>query len=267
LQHLKLSNSQGVLTVSMNRPEKRNAFFPEMIRELTKAFEDASKSSSVRAVVLTGEGESFSSGGDLDWMRSMAKYTLKQNIKDAERLFDMYWAISRCRVPVIGRAFGHCFGGGAGLNAVCDIVAAETKTQYCFSEVKWGLVPAVISPFVFERVHSNRIAEWFMTAKVFTAPEALEAGLIHFHGSMQEVDTYIDQTLMSLLNAAPLAVRETKRLLRSFSPLEWKLVRPRVVKAIATARVGDEGQKGLSAFLNKENPRWSEPGYGAPKKI
>lgn len=267
MEHLKLSQNQGVLTVSLNRPEKRNAFYPEMIQAITKTFNKAAKEKDLRAVLLTGEGESFCSGGDLEWMKSMAKYTLKQNLKDAEELFAMFWSIRNCPVPVVGRVFGHCFGGGAGLTAVCDIVAAEAKTQFSFSEVKWGLVPAVISPFVVDRALPSRVAEWFTTAKVFLAPEALAGGLINFSGSIDEADAYLEQTLRLLQAAAPQAVRDTKRLLQSYTKINWKSARPRVTKLIANARVGKEGQKGLKAFVDKKTPQWSEPPYGAPAKI
>lgn len=267
MKHLLLSHNLGVLTISLNRPEKRNAFFPEMIAEITKAFTDVAKDKSVRAVLLTAEGKSFCSGGDLEWMKSMAEYTLQKNLKDADRLFEMYWRIRNCPVPVVGRVFGHCFGGGAGLTAVCDIVAGETHTQYSFSEVKWGLVPAVISPFVVERARAAHVAEWFTTAKVFTSPEALQGGLINFCGTIDEVDRYLEQTFKSILNSAPEAVRETKKLLQSYSQTDWKKARARVTKLIAQRRVSEEGQRGLKAFLDKTNPQWSEPPYGRPAKI
>lgn len=267
MENLKISQNQGVLTVSLNRPEKRNAFFPGMIRELTKTFQSTSKDKSLRAVLLTGEGESFCSGGDLEWMRDSANYTKAQNLKDANDLFTLFWSIYSCPVPVVGRVFGHCFGGGAGLNAVCDIVAAESKTKFSFSEVKWGLVPAVISPFVYERAHTAQVSEWFMTAKIFMAPEAMSGGLIGYQGTMAEVDLFVETTLAAIGASAPQAVRNTKRLLRSYSTIRWKSARALVTKTIAEARTGGEGQKGLTAFLNKENPKWSEPGYGAPAKI
>lgn len=267
MQHLKLSQSHGILKVALNRPERRNAFFPEMIGEILKTFKDLKKDKTVRAVVLTGEGKSFCSGGDLEWMKSMARYTLKQNIKDAEELYAMYWAIRSCPVPVIGRVFGHCFGGGAGLTAVCDIVAAEESTQFCFSEVKWGLVPAVISPFVSERAAPAKVREWFLTAKVFDASEALSGGLINFVGSLADVDAFVEKTVDLIQGAAPEAVRETKKLHQSYSTISWKKVEPTVTKLIAKRRVSDEGQKGLQAFLEKREPRWSESPYGAPAKI
>ncbi len=267
MEFLKVTQNQGVKTVSLNRPEKRNAFHPGMIREITKAFKDIAKDKAVRAVLLTGEGQSFCSGGDLEWMKSMADYTLAQNVKDAKELYAMYWAIRSCPVPVIGKVFGHCFGGGAGLNAVCDIVAAEEKTQFSFSEVKWGLVPAVISPFVSERATPAMTREWFLTAKVFGAHDALYGGLINFAGAMSEVDAYLEETFKSIMAAAPEAVRETKKLHQSYSTISWKKVEPQVTKLIAKRRVSAEGQKGLKAFLEKKSPQWSESPYGAPAKI
>ncbi len=267
MDFLKLTSNLNVLTVSLNRPEKRNAFHPRMINELTLAFHNAAKDKNLRAVVLTGEGQSFCSGGDLEWMKETAKYGQAKNLKDAKQLFKMYAAIRSCPVPVIGKMFGHCFGGGAGMTGVCDIVAAEEKTQFSFSEVKWGLVPAVISPFVSERAAPAKIREWFLTAKVFTSPEALAGGLINFSGSMAEVDGYIEKTLNLILNSAPQAVRDTKKLHQSYTTVNWKKVEPLVTKLIAKRRASSEGQTGLSAFLNKQPSPWGASYYAQAKKI
>ena len=267
MNSIKVTQNNSIVTVSLNRPEKRNAFHPEMISEITKAFKSLAKDKTVRAVVLTGEGESFCSGGDLEWMKSMAKYSLKQNLQDATRLFDMYWAIRCCPVPVIGRVFGHGFGGGAGLVAVCDIVAAEQKTQFCFSEVKWGLVPAVISPFVVEKAQAAWIREWFLTARVFLADEAVTGGLVGFAADQNDCDEFVEHTLKLILAAAPDAVKQTKSLHQSYSTVDWKKAKAKVTKLIAQRRVSDEGQKGLKAFLEKRTPVWSESGYGAPAKV
>jgi methylglutaconyl-CoA hydratase len=264
MENVKVREQDGVLTISLNRPEKRNAFFPAMIKELSKAFSAAAKQHHLRAVVLTAEGPSFCAGGDMEWMKSMAKYSMAQNVKDAEQLFALFWSIRSCPVPVIGRVFGHGFGGGAGLVAACDMVAADSATQFCFSEVKWGLVPAVISPFVLERTSSSWVREWFLTAKVFQAPAALQGGLIQFCGSMPEVDAYVADTVKLLKAAAPEAVRETKKLCQSYSTLEWKKVRSQVTRLIARRRVSAEGQLGLQAFLDKRSPDW---GAGASQKI
>jgi methylglutaconyl-CoA hydratase len=155
----------------------------------------------------------------------------------------------------------------AARDAVCDIVAAESATQFCFSEVKWGLVPAVISPFVTERAAPARVREWFLTAKVFTSPEALQGGLINFSGNMTEVDAFIDSTIRLIVGAAPEAVKDSKKLQQSYSTIQWKKVEPVVTKLIAKRRVSAEGQKGLKAFLDKRTPDWNETAYGKPAKI
>lgn len=266
MEFLKLSQNQGILTVALNRPEKRNAFHPGMIREITKVFSGLHKEKKVRAVLLTAEGGSFCSGGDLEWMKEMATYSKKENLKDADHLFAMYWAVRQCPVPVIGKVFGHAFGGGAGLVAVCDIVAAERSTQFSFSEVKWGLVPAVISPFVMDKASVAFTSEWFLTAKVFNADEAVRGGLANYSGSLIEVDQYLENTFKAILAAAPEAVRESKKLHQSYSVIPWKKVRPKVTKLIAARRASAEGQKGLSAFLDKQTPQWSESSYGSPAK-
>ncbi len=267
MKHLKLTSNQNIVTVALNRPEKRNAFHPEMIQELTEVFTGFQSEEKLRAVILTGEGESFCSGGDLEWMKSMAQFSHSENLQDANLLFDMFSAIRTTPVPVVGRVFGHCFGGGAGLVSVCDIVAAELKTQFCFSEVKWGLVPAVISPFVVERAHASAVREWFTTAKVFLADEAMAGGLINFSGNLSDVDAYMEHTLKLILGAAPEAVRETKALHQSYSTLDWDAIRYKVTGIIADRRVSVEGQKGLQAFLNKTTPNWNESENGSPAKI
>lgn len=259
---LKITQNNGVRTISLNRPEKRNAFEPEMIKALTKAFRELDQT--VRAVILTGEGTSFCAGGDLQWMKSMAGFTLEENVRDAEALFDMYFAIRQAPVPVLGRVFGHAFGGGAGLLAVCDIAAAEDNTQISFSEVKWGLVPAVISPFVTERAAPAKTREWFVTAKVFPAREARDGGLLNFVGLIDEVDAYLEKRVREILGSAPEAVRETKRLHQSYSPIDWKTAKTECSKLIAARRVSAEGQRGLKAFLEKRDPKWSDDG---PPKV
>jgi methylglutaconyl-CoA hydratase len=244
-----------VQTVCLNRPEKRNAFDPEMIGELTAVFKKASLKTA-RAIILTGAGESFCSGGDLDWMKSMAKYTLKQNAKDSENLFAMYEAIRNCPLPVVGKVHGHAFGGGVGLASVCDIVAAESQTQFCFSEVKWGLVPAVISSFCLEKMSPNKAQEWMLTAKVFSADEAYGAGLIHFQGSQIEVDNYVEKTIKLLRKAGPEAIGETKKLLHFLRANPRAKYRKESTRVIAQRRVSKEGQAGLKSFLEKKPTPW-----------
>jgi len=266
VDYLRVKETSGILTVSLNRPDKRNAFFPPMIGEITRTFLKVQNAKEIRAVLLTGERPSFCAGGDAEWMRSMVTFTEKKNVADSENLFDMYWSVYNCPVPVIGGVFGHCFGGGAGLVAVCDIVAAENKTEFAFSEVKLGLVPAVISPFVMERVHHNKVMEWFVTGQVFGSEEAMLGGLVDFRGSPEECDVFLEENCKLILNSAPEAVRETKQLVRSYSTTNWKKVRAHVTKLIAARRVSEEGQRGLQCFLEKRNPHWSGPIHGRSAK-
>jgi len=255
MKNVKVEIKDGVQWLRLNRPEKRNAFEPQMMAEITEVFKKA-PSSGARAIVLIGEGESFCSGGDLDWMKSMAGYSLEENRRDSENLFDMYEAARTCPLPVIGQIHGHAFGGGLGLVAVCDIVAAESKTQFCFSEVKWGLVPAVISSFVLEKMSPSKAREWMLTAKVFTSPEALDAGLIHFQSDSIQVEQFVTDTLKLLRKAAPEAVSETKKLLRFLDENPRSSYRKESTRVIAEKRVGAEGQAGLKSFLEKKPTPW-----------
>lgn len=255
MKHVKVELKDQVQWVRLNRPEKRNAFEPQMMTEITEVFRKAS-SSGARMMVLTGEGESFCSGGDLDWMKSMAAYSLEENRRDSENLFDMYDAARTCPLPIVGKIRGHAFGGGLGLVAVCDIVAAERETLFCFSEVKWGLVPAVISSFVLEKMSPSKAREWMLTAKIFTASEALNAGLIHFEGESDQVEKFVADTLKLLRKAAPEAVSETKKLLRFLNENPSSGYRKESTRVIAEKRVGAEGQAGLKSFLEKKPTPW-----------
>lgn len=266
MKTLRLTQNLGVMNVALNRPEKRNAFQPEMIRELTQVFAGVESDPTVRAVLLTGEGVTFCAGGDLEWMKSMAQFTRDENLRDAEGLFDMFATIRSCPVPLIGRIHGHAMGGGLGLVALCDIVAAESRTVFCFSEVKWGLVPSVISPFVREKMEHRWAHEWMLTARTFTAADAQRASLIQFHGDTAQVDAYIEETLNLLNQAAPGALRETKKILLAQSQVDWKEMRRLTCQVIADRRVSAEGQRGLQAFLEKKNPNWTDL-YGPKSKI
>ena len=267
MQNLKITQSNGVRTVSLNRPLRRNAFEPILIKELKAQFQEIAEQRNVRAVVLTGEGTSFCSGGDLEWMKAAGQLTRDENVRDAECLFDMFKAIRDVPVPVIARVFGHCFGGGLGLVAACDLVAAEATTQFCFSEVKWGLAPSVISPFVAEKAAPHMLREWFITAKVFDAAEAMRGGLVHFAGKLGDVDDYIERTLRLFREAAPHAIAATKELHQKSSGIDWDYMRTYTTELIADRRMSEEGQTGLAAFLDKSKPKWTLGAAGAANKI
>jgi methylglutaconyl-CoA hydratase len=260
VQYLKVERraSGAVAVVSLNRPEVRNAFHPVMIEELRAVFaEDLNRDTKLRAVLLRGEGKSFCAGADLGWMQSMVNFTLTENQRDSESLFAMFAALRDCPVPLIGRVHGHVMGGALGLAAVCDIVAAEQQTLFCFSEVRLGLAPAVISPFVLEKMHPSHAHRYMLTAETFSAAEAKDVGLVHFRGDLAAVDDFVEKTLTMVTENGPEAVRATKRLLRlGAGRSEWDMIRAETTRVIAERRVSPEGQEGLRGFLEKRVPSW-----------
>lgn len=256
MKHLVVSEKNGVTTVTLNRPEKHNAFNPDMIAELTDLFLELENMPSRSAIVLKGQGKSFSAGGDLEWMRSMVNFTLEENLADARRLFDMYQAMAFCATPLIGLVHGNVMGGGLGLVAVCDVVAAESATQFCFSEAKIGIAPAVISPWVLRKVPQGMAREVMLTAKMFGVDHAQQMGLVHFSGPMAEVEDFVTSTVENLRKCSPGAVRSAKKLLNDISAHPWDQLRDLASQVIAERRVSEEGQEGLKAFLEKREPSW-----------
>lgn len=257
MKFVKVALQGEQFNITLNRPDKRNAFHPQMISEITEAFHLAGKEPKAKYVFLSGEGKSFCSGGDLDWMKSMKEYSLEENIEDSKALFEMFRAGYELDLPVLGKLHGHVMGGAIGLAAICDVVAAEEKTLFCFSEVKWGLVPAVISPFVTRKIKKSRADQLMLTAKLFSASEALEAGLIHFSGSEDQVTSFINDQLKLLSQAAPIALKDTKKLLKKIEGFDPNQVLDSTTQVIAKRRVSEEGQKGLQFFLDKQTPDWS----------
>lgn len=243
-------------SVKLNRPDKHNAFNPEMIKELTEFFIGADKDKFAGAILLSGAGASFCSGGDLEWMKSMAQFKFEENIEDARALYNMYAAAAQCSLPIVGYLHGSVYGGGLGLAAICDIAIAEATTQFCFSEVKIGLVPAVISSFVLKKMDENKAREFMMTARVFDAEAAQSAGLIEFSGRELEIQEYRDQTIHLLGKSGPEAVRETKKLLNKLQKETSDTVREDCIRVISERRVSPEGQEGLKSFLEKRKPAW-----------
>ena len=233
-----------VLRVTLARPERRNAFDAELISELTEAFADVGDA---RAVVLAGEGESFCAGADIEWQRSAIDLSFDENVEDALRLYRMCEAVDRCPAPVIARVHGYALGGGSGLVACADIAIAAPDATFGFSEVKLGIIPAVISPFVLPRLgaHARR---YFMTGERFDAATAVRIGLVEEVAA--DLDDAVDRLLSELLSSGPAAVREAKQLLRE---------RPEGVETAQIAarlRAGAEGQEGLRAFLERRAPSW-----------
>jgi methylglutaconyl-CoA hydratase len=243
-------------TVKLNRPEKRNAFTPDMIKELTEFFRMAEKDKFAGAVILSGEGDTFCAGGDLKWMQSMVNFNLEENKRDATALFELYESAAKCTLPIIGFIRGHAFGGGLGLTAICDVAIAEMDTQFCFSEVKLGLVPAVISSFILNKMAPNKAKELMITGQVFDAKIAYEAGLVEYVGRELECQDYLNAVIHRISENGREACREVKRLISHIRYSEPKNVKEECINVISKVRIGDEAQEGLKSFLEKRKPAW-----------
>jgi enoyl-CoA hydratase/carnithine racemase len=242
---VRLDRDGHVLRVTLARPERRNAFDAQLIGELAEAFVDVGKA---RAVVLAGEGASFCAGADVDWMRSSVGLSFDENVADANAMRAMFEAIDRCPAPVVARVQGHALGGGAGLVAAADIAVSARDTAFAFSEVKLGIVPAVISPFALARIGAGHARRYFVTGERFDALTALRIGLVS--EVADDLDAAVDRVVGELLSAGPHAARWAKRLVRE------RPDGPETARWIAERRASDEGQEGLRAFLEKDEPDW-----------
>jgi methylglutaconyl-CoA hydratase len=242
---LTVERDGSVLRVTLARPDQRNAFDAALIAELAEAFVDVGRS---RAVVLAGEGPSFCAGADVDWMRASAGLSYEENVADANALRRMLESIDGCPAPVIARVQGYALGGGAGLVAAADIAIASRDAVFAFSEVKLGIVPAVISPFALAKIGAGAARRYFLTGERFDAETALRIGLAH--EIADDLDTAVDRVVAELLSAGPHAVRWAKRLVRE------RPDGPETARWIAERRTSDEGQEGLAAFLEKRPPSW-----------
>jgi methylglutaconyl-CoA hydratase len=242
---LRIERDGRVLRVAMARPERRNAFDAALIDELAAAFADVGDA---RAVVLSGDGPSFSAGADVEWMRSSVNLSYEENVADALRLRAMLDAIDSCPAPVVARVQGHALGGGCGLAACSDIVIAEPGAHFAFSEVKLGIVPAVISPFALAKIGTGAARRYFVTGERFSAEVALRIGLVH--EVAEDLDAAVDRVVAELLSAGPEAARAAKELARA------PLAAEETARRIAAHRTSDEGQEGLRAFLEKRPPGW-----------
>lgn len=255
MKFIQVSEKNKIATVTLNRPEVRNAFNPQMIQELTHCFRDFNQKE-IAAVVLQGLGKSFCAGADLSWMKDMVQFSLAQNKKDSEDLFAMFDSIYQCAAPVIGVAHGAAFGGGVGLLACCDYVLCEEKTQLSFSEVRLGLAPAVISAFVLKKCSVGLVSPLMISGRVFTAQEAQRAGLVHAVTDEEAMPDQLETALGWFKEAGPKAVRATKKLIQTLPTQNQMQQKETVTQLIAELRVSPEGQEGLRGFLEKRNPSW-----------
>jgi len=242
--------------VVLNRPEIRNAFNDVMIRELRQVFAALSQDPALRVVVLTGEGKAFCAGADLHWMRRVMKYSYEENYQDSLNLARLMREIYDCPKPVIGRVNGPAIGGGTGLVAVCDIVVAADTAVLSFSEVKIGLVPACISPYVLKRVGERYGREYFLTGERLTAAKAEACGLVNRVLPLEELDQEIEILVQQLLTSGPQALATCKRMVREMGDLCLDEAGPATAEMIARLRMSEEGQEGMSAFLQRRKPAW-----------
>lgn len=243
------------VTVTLNRPDVRNAFNEELIADLTAWAIEAEKTPGIRAAVLRGAGKSFCAGADVNWMAKTVTYTRGQNLDDARRMRRMFELLDELPFPVIGRVHGAALGGGAGLAAICDVVVAATDATFGFTEVKLGILPAVISPFALRKIGISAARELFLTGARFSAARAKEIGLVHAVVAESELDDAVNAFLKEIGTAAPEAVREAKRMIREVAgrvEAEGDIT----TAAIAERRVSEEGQEGLTAFLQKRRATW-----------
>jgi methylglutaconyl-CoA hydratase len=257
VKHLELRYDAGVATVTLNRPEVRNAFNDEVIAELTAVFSELGERDEVRCVVLAGNGPAFCAGADLNWMKRMAGYTREQNLEDATALANMLRVLYRCPKPTIARVQGDVYAGGTGLVAVCDIAVSADTAQYCLSEVKLGLIPATISPYVIRAMGERAAHRYFLTAERFSAAEALRIGFVHEVVQAGQLDARVAELSQALVQAGPAAVKACKELVQDVGGRNiTQLLIDRTVQNIADIRVSDEGREGIQSFLGKRKPAW-----------
>lgn len=247
----------GVAHVTLNRPDLHNAFNEVVIREMHRNFDDIGRDDSVRAVVLRTEGKSFCAGADLNWMKRMVGYSIDENIADAMTMANMLRAIRDCPKPTIARVHGATYGGGVGLVAACDMAVALEGAVFCLSEVKLGILPAVISSFVLEKTGPAHFRRYAMTAERFNGVEARRIGLVSETAlTSEEMDETIGELADAIKANGPLAVAACKSVITEVLGFDWDAALQKTARRIAERRVSEEGQDGMMAFLEKRKPKW-----------
>lgn len=254
---LRTERHGAVLHVVLTRPEIHDAFDEHSIRDLTVAFEAAAHDDAVRVVLLRSTGKHFSAGADVSWLRRVGAYEDTQNLADAVALHGMLAAIATCPKPVVARIQGAALGGGGGLAAAVDIAIASERALFGFTEVRLGIAPATISPFVLRKVHAGRALGLFLTGERFGAREALACGLVHKVVPEDELDAAVEATIAALLEGSPVGQARIKQLVEQVRGRDLTAAGELTTRAIADLRAGPEGQEGLAAFLDKRKPRWA----------
>ncbi|UCU95034.1 enoyl-CoA hydratase/isomerase family protein [Hydrogenophaga taeniospiralis] len=254
---LTIAVQDRIARITLSRPEVRNAFNDAVIQELKAAFEAVGARDDVRAVVLAAVGPAFCAGADLNWMRRMADYTREENVADAGQLAAMLKTIYECPKPTIAAVQGDVFAGGMGLVAACDMAVSVDTATYCLSEVKLGLIPATISPYVIRAMGARASHRYFLTAERFSAQEAHRIGFVHELVSADALDAKVNELAQALVSASPAAVRACKRLVQDVAErvIDADLIAA-TVQGIADIRASEQGREGVQSFLQKRKPAW-----------
>lgn len=255
---IKYEKRDKVGWVIFNRPEIHNAFNATLIDEMSSLFDELAKDDDLRIIVMTGEGKSFCAGADLNWMRSVIDQSFEQNLDESNRLADLFYKIYSFKRPVIGRINGAAIGGGTGFVAVCDIAIAAESAKFSFSEVKIGVVPACIGPYVIKKMGEGKARELFITGERMKAKRASKVGLVNAVADDDKLDVEVNKLIDSILSSGPEAVAMAKKLVSEVPAMTPEQFKPYTAEMIARLRISDEGQEGMDAFLNKRTPNWAK---------
>ena len=257
-EHLSVGHGYAVATVTLARPDTRNSLNAGLIQEIRRCMEELAEDDNVRVVVLTGEGDYFCAGADIGYMRDTAEFSYEENLEDARNIAAMFRAVEECPKPVVARIKGAAIGGGIGLVAATDISVAEEGTVFAFTEVRLGISPATIAPFVLRKIGYSQTRALFLTGERFDTEKAREIGLVHEVAAEGDLDAAVQEKVEGLLKGGPEALAATKALLRELRDAEPGEATEIAARCIAELRVGSEGQEGLGAFLEKREPAWRE---------
>ena len=255
-EHLRRTDDGVVTTVTLARPDSHNALNIALIEELTDCFEEISDDDGVRVVVLAGEGRSFCAGADIGYMRETATFSYEDNLEDARRLATMFWTLDECPKPLVAKVHGAAMGGGAGLVATADVVVADEEARFAFTEVRLGIAPATIAPFVVRKIGTSHARSLFVTGERFGAERAREIGLVHRVATKDHLDAVVEEKVGEILQGGPVAQATIKALLRRLETTEPMEAPGLTSRVISELRTGEEGQEGLAAFLEKRDPAW-----------
>ncbi len=253
---LKFEKRDNIANIIFNRPEIHNAFNSAVIEEMSVVFKQIVADAILRAVVITGAGKSFCAGADLNWMKEVKEKGYESNLNESNSLADLFYQIYTCPLPVIGKINGAAIGGGTGFVALCDIAIASKSAVFSFSEVKIGIVPACIGPYVIKKMGEGKARELFITGERMSSERALQVGLVNKVVDDENLDRSVNELLASIKSSGPNAVAMAKKLINEVPGMAPEKFRPYTAEMIARLRISDEGQEGMNAFLNKRKPKW-----------